>query len=106
MTPERQTPMTPRLEAALGELQGLIAARFPGARFAMEPGEDPPGIYLVATVDVADTDEVLDAVGDRLLALQVEEGLPVYVAPLRPAERVVAELRARAATEPRAPLPI
>ena len=75
-------------------------------RFAVEPGEDPPGTYLVATVDIADTDEVIDVVGDRLLALQVDEGLPVYVAPVRPVNRVTAELRAREATAPLAPLPV
>jgi hypothetical protein len=46
-------------------------------------------------VDIADTDEVIAVIGDRLVALQVDEGLPVYVTPLRPIERVVAELRNR-----------
>ena len=45
-----------------------------------------PSRYLVTTVDIADTDEVIAVVGDRLVALQVEEGLPVYVTPLRPIE--------------------
>jgi hypothetical protein len=53
-------------------------------------------------VDIADTDEVIDVIGDRLVELQVDEGLPLYVTPLRPIERVVAEFRKReAATPPR-----
>jgi len=72
----------------------------------VEEGFDPQGIYLVATVDVADTDEVIGVVGDRLVDRQVEEGLPIYVAPPRPVERVIADLRARDATEPVALLPI
>jgi hypothetical protein len=60
---------------------------------------------LVTTVDIADTDEVIALVGDRLIELQVDEGLPVYVTPLRPIERVIAELREREAAMP-APLPL
>lgn len=106
MTPEHQPPITPAMQAAVAELKELIAARYPRASFAMESGEDPKGTYLVATVDVDDTDEVVDLVGDRLLTLQVEDGLPLYLAPLRPAERVVAELRARKTTAPLVVLPI
>jgi hypothetical protein len=104
MRPERHVPHTSRMEEALHELQGLITARFPQAAFVVEEGCDPEGIYLVATVDIADTDEVISVVGDRLVELQVDEGLPVYVTPLRPIERVVAQLR-EAATRP-APLPL
>jgi len=57
-------------------------------------------------VDIADTDEVMAVVGDRLVELQVEEGLPVYVTPLRPITRVVAQLREREAATPPAPLPL
>jgi hypothetical protein len=105
MRPERQVHLTPRMEEAVHELKGLISARFPQATFVVEDGVDPEGIYLVTTVDIADTDEVIDLVGDRLVALQVEEGLPVYVTPLRPIERVVAQLQEREATTP-APLPL
>jgi hypothetical protein len=57
-------------------------------------------------VDIADTDEVIAVIGDRLVELQVEEGLPVYVTPLRPITRVVAQLRERETTTPPAPLPL
>ncbi len=47
------------------------------------------GTYLLATVIVAHTDEVFEIVVDRLVDLQVEEGVPVYVLPLRPLERIL-----------------
>jgi hypothetical protein len=94
------------MENAVRELKALITARFPQAAFVVEAGSDPEGIYLVTTVDIADTDEVIDLVGDRLVALQVEEGLPVYVTPLRPIERVVAQLRERERATPPSPLPL
>ena len=104
----RDTPvaLTPRMEEAVRELQGLITARFPQASFVVEEGFDPKGTYLVTTVDIADTDEVIDVVGDRLVDLQVTEGLPLYVTPLRPIQRVVAELREREQTTPASPLPL
>jgi hypothetical protein len=106
MRPESHIHLTPRMEGALHELQGLITVRFPQATFVVEKGFDPEGIYLVTTVDIADTDEVIAAVGDRLVELQVDEGLPVYVTPLRPIERVVAQLREREAATPPVPLPL
>jgi hypothetical protein len=106
MRPERQVRLTPRMEAAVHELKGVITAHFPQAAFAIEEGVDPEGIYLITTVDIADTDEVIELVGDRLVALQVEEGLPVYVTPLRPIERVVAQLQEREYATPPSPLPL
>jgi len=101
---ESDVRLAPRMEEAVHELQRLITARFPQAAFVVEEGCDPKGIYVVTTVDIADTDEVTTAVGDRLVELQVEEGLPVYVTPLRPIERVVAQLREQEAATPPAPL--
>ena len=106
MRPERHVHLTPRMEEALRELQGLITARFPQAAFVVEKGFDPEGIYLVTTVDIADTDEVIAAVGDRLVELQVDEGLPIYVTPLRPIQRVIAELREREQASSLSPLPL
>jgi hypothetical protein len=94
------------MEEAVQELKGLIAARFPQAAFVVEEGCDPKGLYLVTTVDITDTDEVMAVVGDRLVELQVTEGLPVYVTPLRPVTRVLAQLREREAATPPAPLPL
>jgi predicted NBD/HSP70 family sugar kinase len=95
MKTENHIRLTPRMKEAIDELKGLITARFPQAAFVVEEGFDPEGVYLMTTVDIADTDEVIAVIGDRLVALQVDEGLPVYVTPLRPIERVVAELRNR-----------
>ena len=38
---------------------------------------------ILATVDVDDTDVVVDVYIDRLLTLQIEDGLPLYVVPRR-----------------------
>ena len=104
MRPENPVPLTPRMEEALHELKGVITKRFPQAGFVVEEGSDPKGIYLVTTVDITDTDEVIGLVGDRLVELQVDEGLPVYVTPLRPIERVIADLAEREAARSPAPL--
>jgi len=95
------------MEKAVNELKGTIAKHFAQASFVIEEGFDPKGIYLVTTVDIADTDEVMDVIGDRLVELQVDEGLPLYVTPLRPMRRVLADLRElEQATSPsRLPLP-
>ena len=106
MRPERQVHLTARMEEAVHELKELITARFPQAAFVVEEGVDPEGIYLITTVDIADTDEVIDLVGDRLVELQATEGLPLYVTPLRPIERVVAQLREREQAMLPAPLPL
>jgi hypothetical protein len=106
MRPETNRHLSPRMHEAVRELQDLITARFPDATFVVEEGFDPEGIYLVATVDIPDTDEVIAVVGDRLVAFQVDEGLPVYVTPLRPIARVVAQLHEREATSPLASLPL
>ena len=104
MRPETNRHLSPRMNEAVTELQESISARFPPATFVVEEGFDPEGVYLVATVDIPDTDEIIAAVGDRLLDLQVNEGLPIYVTPLRPIDRVVAQLRDREALSPLASL--
>jgi hypothetical protein len=62
----------------------LIRQVDPLATFQVVPGEDPTGTYVLATVDVEDTELVMDAYMDRLLTLQIDEGLPLYVLPLHP----------------------
>ena len=77
-----------RIQAAVAELEHLIAERYPDARFHVAPGpEDPREVHLVATVDLDDPDEVLDVVLERMLQFQLEEELPVYVSPRRTAPR-------------------
>ena len=100
MIAERATAADERLGAAVAEIQGLIRDRFPDATFVVAPGDDPEGLYLTATVDVEDTDEVFDVVVGRLLEMQVDEGMPVYVLPVRPLEQVIAELRGELGESP------
>ena len=95
MMSEDRSRNDPRITHAVAELQTLIAARYPDATFAVEQGEDPVGTYLTATVDVADPDQVTDLIIDRLISLQVEEELPVYVIPVRPIARIQAAQRQR-----------
>jgi hypothetical protein len=83
-----ESRFTPQLESAIAEIQELIASRYPAATFEISDGEDPDGIYLGATVDVADMGDVVDLFLDRLVELQVEEGLPLFVVPVRPVDRV------------------
>ncbi len=84
-----------RLAAAVEEMKATILRRYPDASFRLALGHDPEGIYLTATVDVEDTDEVFDLIVGRLLEMQVDEELDLYVLPVRPLERTIAELRDR-----------
>ena len=106
MNQKRSVPLSPAMEKAVNELKGTISKRFAHASFVVEEGFDPKGIYLVTTVDIADTDEVMDVIGDRLVELQVDAGLPIYVTLLRPIQRVLAELREREHAMPPSPLPL
>ena len=85
---------TTRLDAAIAEIEALILSHYPEATFEIALGDDPEGTYLTATVDIEDTDKVMDVVVERLLETQVEEGIPLYPIIVRPIERVLAELRA------------
>jgi hypothetical protein len=76
----------PVIQAAIEELKGLISKRFPTAQFQVYEGDDPHGIYLETTVDLEDTDEVMDVIVDRLVDMHVE-GIPVYTSTLRTPER-------------------
>jgi len=81
----------PRRQQALTELKSIIQGRYPSASFAVRPGiEDPDETWLTTRVDVEDPDEVMDLVIDRLLELQLDEGIPVHVLPLRTPQRTAA----------------
>lgn len=95
MTHQHHDDQERRIGEALTELRELIRHRYPAATFETYRGEDPDGTYLRVTVDIEDPDAVLDAVLDRLFALQVEEALPVYVVPTWPIERVAEYLATR-----------
>jgi len=88
-----QDPLTdPRMQAAVAELQELIRSHFPTATFDVGEADDPDGVYMRAVVDIDDTDEVTEVFIDRLVDMQVEEGLPIYVVPVRTPERIAAAL--------------
>ena len=80
----------PRMGAAVTEMQDLIRSRFPTTTFTVGDADDPEGVYVRAPVDVEDTDEVIELILDRLVDLQVTEGLPIYVVPVRTPERIAA----------------
>lgn len=101
MTTTRHDLSDPRIQAALAELRALIQAHEPTATFAVgRGGDDPEGVYLTATVDVDDPDEVMDLIVDRLLEIEIDEELPVYVIPVRTPARVAAMLAKRAKRDP------
>jgi hypothetical protein len=84
-----------RAQGAVEELQGLIQQHYPAATFEVQRGQDDPeAIHLVTTVDLEDTDAVFDLVLDRMMDLQIEADVPVFVVPVRPPERVRALLEA------------
>lgn len=97
MKTEDHVAAAPGVRAALTELEDSIRHRYPSATFSISQGfgDDPEGIYLFATVDLEDLTAVVDIYSDRLVDMQVEEGLPVHVIPVRPPERIAAMLDER-----------
>jgi hypothetical protein len=92
MTSRSILPITPRLEEAIAELRELIVRHYPEVTFTVSEGEDPDGIYLTATVDVEDMGEVVDVFLNRMVDLQIDEELPIFVVAVRPLARNVAIL--------------
>ncbi|OGY28419.1 MAG: hypothetical protein A2802_01940 [Candidatus Woykebacteria bacterium RIFCSPHIGHO2_01_FULL_43_29] len=88
------------VQRAISELQAVITERYPTATFDVTAGEDEPtAIHLRTTVDLDDPDEVLDLVIDRVLAFQVEQGIPVHVIPLRTPKRLAQLLKQTSAQQ-------
>jgi len=108
MASRYRTKDDPQVAAAVDELESLIRRRYPEATFEVFCRDDPAGIRLRATVAHVDSDDVLDTVIDRLYQLQVEDGLPIYVIPVRPLPAVVEKAGSGfapgAASLPRPPL--
>lgn len=90
---EQSLTSDPQIKGAVEELRALIAARYPSARFDVFEHDDPQGVHLLATVDLEDTDEVIETVLDALYGIQVDRCLPVYVVTEQPAERIAEQLR-------------
>lgn len=76
------------IQSAIEELQALIQSHFPEARFEISSGPESGEVYLIAVVDTEDVDDVMSVYVDRLVDLQVEKALPVYVMTLRPREHI------------------
>lgn len=88
MSGEPTAAVNPRIQAALDELEGMILKRYPHAQFQIDRGLDDPGaVHLTAIVDVDDIDAVLDLIVDRMMEFQIDEALPIFVLPVRPADR-------------------
>jgi hypothetical protein len=86
----------PQVEHALDELKTMIRQRYPQAQFRVNRGQDDPAaIHLTAIVDVEDTEEVVDLVIDREMELQIDDGLPIFVIPVQPIERLKTRWDAR-----------
>ena len=89
--PFRAADLDERTRQAIDEVQGAISARYPTTTFELARSpDDPASIHLLAVADVDDPDEVGDLVVERVVALQVEEGIPLHVIPLRTPERIQA----------------
>ncbi len=88
MRTEREPKLRPRMHAAIEELKGLVREHYPDATFRVTRSpEDRKTVLLKPVVDVDDRDEVMDVVIDRLVALQSEQHLPIFVVPIRPRAR-------------------
>src|SRR5215212_9922586 len=96
MKTEETLTLSPRMLAAVDELKRLILKRYPDAQFRLGRGPDEPeAVHLKAMVDVDDLDEVADLIIDRMMQFQIDD-LPIWVIPIHPIERSIAELEARA----------
>lgn len=85
-----------RMDAAVAEMQQLILSHFPETTFTVGEWEDPDSVYMRAIMDIDDTDDVIEVILDRLVDMQVEENLPIYVVPIRtPERRAAAQERER-----------
>ncbi len=104
MTVAHEPRLSPRMQRAVDELMNLIQGRYPDATFRLTHSPDSRrAIHLVTTVDVPDTDVVMDVVVDRVMELLIEEKLPIHVIPVRPHERVIAMLRHASEEQPAKP---
>ncbi|MBI4319561.1 MAG: hypothetical protein HY675_13820 [Chloroflexi bacterium] len=79
---------------AVTQLEDIIRQKYPTAAFELSRSpEDRNSIHLTTIVDVDDPDEVGDLVIDRVVDLNVEEGIPIHVIPVRTPERIAAARR-------------
>jgi hypothetical protein len=91
------------MASAIDELITTVRTHYPDAQFEVMRGlDEPESIRLtttvdIDTVDIDETEDIVDLVIDRLLELQIEERLPIHVIPLRPVERATASAQSAVA---------
>ena len=91
-----------RTRQAIDELQRTITERYPSTTFEVVPSpEERDSIWVIATADVDDTDEVGDLVLDGVVSLIADEGIYVHVIPVRTPERIQAAREAEGRSRPR-----
>ena len=71
-----------KTQKAIDEMKRMIQATYPEASFRAYLGEDPAGVYLNAYTNAEDDFLVLDLISDRLIDLNIDEGVKLYVIPL------------------------
>lgn len=94
MKTERAVRLSPGMTRAIEELKRLVQTDYPEATFRVTRSpDDDRTIHLMTEMDLEDTADVLDSVLDRVLELQIDEGLPVHVIPVRPREHILTNLK-------------
>ena len=84
-----------RMRGAIETVRVMIGREYPSATFRLSRGpDDADQVLLWATVDLDDTEEVLDFASESLWQLEVEEGIILHVIPLKTPERMLADMRA------------
>jgi hypothetical protein len=74
-----------RMQSAIDELQSLIPRSYPSAQFHVGGSPDDAEIVQFnVIVDVDDLDVVLDTVIDRMMEIQIDDSLPLFVVATRP----------------------
>jgi hypothetical protein len=78
-----------RTQAAVDELRALVLQDYRVATFDVQRGiDDPEAIHLWVTVDLEDTDEVVNLVIEPTMQIQIEREIPVFVIPIRIPDRI------------------
>jgi hypothetical protein len=83
-------PTPEQINTAIAEIKRLILQHYPDATFRVESGiDDPKAIHLVTIIDFEDTFDVLERVSERMMQIQINRGVPIFVIPMRPNERTL-----------------
>lgn len=89
MSEIRGLPMSELTQRATRQLQETISSQYPTTIYELvRSPDDPAALHLLAAADVDDPDEVGDLVVERVVTLQVAEGIPLHLIPLRSHKRI------------------